>query len=82
MCFYLNILYIKACTTIKILIKRFENLMHLNCICCLLHKYFSFLLGELLYADRKTYNHFSTMPEGADLCFIVWRKGKHDRIGR
>ena len=48
MCFYLNILYIKACTTIKILIKRFENLMHLNWICCLIHKYISFLLGELL----------------------------------
>jgi len=40
----------------------------------------SFLLGELLYADKLTCSHFSTMPEGADLCFTVWREGKHDRI--
>lgn len=63
-CFYLNILYIKACATIKILIKYFENLTHLNYICCPLHKYSSFLPGELLCADKITCSHFSTMPEG------------------
>jgi len=55
--------------------------MHLNYICCLLHKYSSFLPGELLCADKITCSHFSTVPEGADLCLTVWRKGKHDRIG-
>ena len=59
----------------------FESLMHLNYICFLLHQYSSFLPGELLFADKITCSHFSTVPEGADLCFTAWRKGKHYRNG-
>jgi hypothetical protein len=54
MCFYLNVLYIKACTTIKILIKRSETVMHLNYICCLLHKY-SFFSSRWVTLCWKTY---------------------------